>query len=66
VGVAAAAPASLLLESGQSLGLPGSASETSTQWSSGMVVAKQLMHFLPWKIDYHSLIPFYEKDFYDA
>jgi hypothetical protein len=24
------------------------------------------MHFLPWKIDYHSLIPFYEKDFYDA
>jgi hypothetical protein len=28
--------------------------------------AKQLMHFLPWKIDYPSLIPFYEKDFYDA
>jgi hypothetical protein len=25
-----------------------------------------LMHFLPWKIDYHSLIPFYENDFYDA
>jgi hypothetical protein len=24
------------------------------------------MHFLPWKIDYPSLIPFYEKDFYDA
>jgi hypothetical protein len=24
------------------------------------------MHFLPWKMDYHSLIPFYEKDFYDA
>jgi hypothetical protein len=22
-----------------------------------------LMHFLPWKIDYPSLIPFYEKDF---
>jgi hypothetical protein len=22
------------------------------------------MHFLPWKIDYHSLIPFYEKDFF--
>jgi hypothetical protein len=21
------------------------------------------MHFLPWKIDYHPLIPFYEKDF---
>jgi hypothetical protein len=28
--------------------------------------AKQLMHFLPWKIHYHLLIPFYEKDFYDA
>jgi hypothetical protein len=25
-----------------------------------------LMHFLSWKIDYHSLIPFYEKEFYDA
>jgi hypothetical protein len=24
------------------------------------------MHFLPWKIDHHSLIPFYKKDFYDA
>jgi hypothetical protein len=24
------------------------------------------MHFLPWKIYYPSLIPFYEKDFYDA
>jgi hypothetical protein len=21
------------------------------------------MHFLPWKIDHHSLIPFYKKDF---
>jgi hypothetical protein len=25
-----------------------------------------MMHFLPWKIDYPSLIPFYENDFYDA
>jgi hypothetical protein len=24
------------------------------------------MHSLPWKIDYPSLIPFYENDFYDA
>jgi hypothetical protein len=24
------------------------------------------MHFLPLKIDYPSLMPFYEKDFYDA
>jgi hypothetical protein len=24
------------------------------------------MHFLPWKIDYHPLKPFYKKDFYDA
>jgi hypothetical protein len=24
------------------------------------------MHFLPWKIDYPSLTPFYKKGFYDA
>jgi hypothetical protein len=35
VGVAATAPATLLLESGQSLELPGFASETSPQWSLG-------------------------------
>jgi hypothetical protein len=39
VGVAAAAPAALLLGSDQSLGLLGSASRTSAQWSSGVAVA---------------------------
>jgi hypothetical protein len=39
VGVAAAAPAASLLRSNQLLGLLGSASGTSTQWSSGVVVA---------------------------
>jgi hypothetical protein len=29
-------------------------------------VLKQLMHFLPWKIDYPSLTPFFKKEFYDA
>jgi hypothetical protein len=38
VGVAAA-PAALLLEYDQLLGLPEFASETSAQWSSGVVVA---------------------------
>jgi hypothetical protein len=38
VGVAAAAPAALLLRSDQSLGLPKSASRTSAQLSSGVVV----------------------------
>jgi hypothetical protein len=35
VGVVAAAPAALLLKSGQSLELLGFASETFVQWSSG-------------------------------
>jgi hypothetical protein len=26
-------------------------------------VLKQLIHFIPWKIEYPSLIPFYKKDF---
>ena len=39
VGVVAAAPAALLLKSGQLLGLLGSASGTSAQWSSGVAVA---------------------------
>jgi hypothetical protein len=39
VGVAATAPAALLLESSQSLGLPRSASETYVQWSLGVAVA---------------------------
>jgi hypothetical protein len=39
VGVAAAATAALLLRSDQLLGLLGSASGTSAQWSSGVVVA---------------------------
>jgi hypothetical protein len=39
VGVAAAAPAALLLRSDQSLGLLESASGTSAQPSSGVVVA---------------------------
>jgi hypothetical protein len=39
VGVAAVAPAALLLKSSQSLGLLEFPSETSAQWSSGVVVA---------------------------
>jgi hypothetical protein len=39
VGVAAAAPAALLLKSDQLLGLLGFASGTSAQWSSGVAVA---------------------------
>jgi hypothetical protein len=39
VGVAAAAPAALLLRSNQSLGLLGSASGTFAKWSSGVAVA---------------------------
>jgi hypothetical protein len=39
VGVAAAAPAALLLGSDQLFGLLGSASRTSTQLSSGVAVA---------------------------
>jgi hypothetical protein len=39
VGVAATAPAALLLKSGQLLGLLGFASGTSVQWSSGVAVA---------------------------
>jgi hypothetical protein len=39
VGVAATAPATLLLGSDQLLGLLGSASVTSAQWSSGVAVA---------------------------
>jgi hypothetical protein len=37
--VAAVAPAALLLRSDQLLGLLGSTSETSAQWSSGVAVA---------------------------
>jgi hypothetical protein len=39
VGVAVTAPATLLLKSGQLLGLLGFASGTSVQWSSGVAVA---------------------------
>jgi hypothetical protein len=39
VGVVAAASAASLLRSDQLLGLLGSTSETSTQWSSGVAVA---------------------------
>jgi hypothetical protein len=39
VGVAAATPVALLLESIQSLGLLEFALETSSQWSSGVAVA---------------------------
>jgi hypothetical protein len=39
VGVVAAAPAALLLKSGQLLGLLRFASGTSAQWSSGVGVA---------------------------
>jgi hypothetical protein len=39
VAVAAAAPTASLLRSDQLLGLLGSASGTSAQWSSGVVVA---------------------------
>jgi hypothetical protein len=39
VGVATAAPAASLLKSDQLLGLLGSASGTSAQWSSGVAVA---------------------------
>jgi hypothetical protein len=47
VGVAAAAPAASLLRSDQLLGLLGSASRTSTQWSSGVVVATAVeLHLL--------------------
>jgi hypothetical protein len=47
VGVAAAAPASSLLRSDQLLGLLGSASGTSAQWSSGVVVATTTELHLP-------------------
>jgi hypothetical protein len=39
VGVAAATPVASLLKSDQLLGLLGSASGTSAQWSSGVAVA---------------------------
>ena len=39
MGVAAVAPAALLLKSGQLLGLLGFESGTSVQWSSGVAVA---------------------------
>jgi hypothetical protein len=48
VGVAAAAPAALLLRSNQLLGLLGSASGTSAQWSSGVVVATVAKLPPPW------------------
>jgi hypothetical protein len=47
VGVAAAAPATLLLGSDQLLGLLGSASGTSAQWSSGVAVATAAEMHLP-------------------
>jgi hypothetical protein len=47
VGVAAATPAALLLRSDQSLGLLGSASRTSAQWSSGVAVATAAELHLP-------------------
>jgi hypothetical protein len=48
VGVAAAAPAASLLRSDQLLGLFGSASGTSAQWSSGVAVATVAEPHLPW------------------
>jgi hypothetical protein len=47
VGVAAAVPAALLLGSDQLLGLLGSASGTSAQWSSGVAVATAAELHLP-------------------
>ena len=47
VGVAAAALATLLLRSDQLLGLLGSASRTSTQWSSGVAVANAAAELPP-------------------
>jgi hypothetical protein len=47
VGVAAAAPAASLLRSHQLLGLLGSASGTSAQWSSGVAVATTAELHLP-------------------
>jgi hypothetical protein len=47
VGVAAAVPTALLLGSDQSLGLLESASGTSAQWSSGVVVATAAELYLP-------------------
>jgi hypothetical protein len=47
VGVAAAAPAASLLRSDQLLGLLGSASGTSAQWSSGVTVATVAELHLP-------------------
>jgi hypothetical protein len=47
VGVAAAAPAASLLRSDQLLGLLGSVSGTSAQWSSGVAVATAAELHLP-------------------
>jgi hypothetical protein len=47
VGVAAAAPTASLLRSDQLLGLLGSASGTSGQWSSGVAVATAAELHLP-------------------
>jgi hypothetical protein len=47
VGVAAAAPTASLLKSDQLLGLLESASGTSPQWSSGVVVATATELHLP-------------------
>jgi hypothetical protein len=47
VGVATAAPGTLLLVSNQLLGLPESASETSAQWSLGVVVATDAVGLHP-------------------
>jgi hypothetical protein len=48
VGVAAVAPAALLLKSGQLLGLLGFESGTSVQWSSGVAVATAAEVPPPW------------------
>jgi hypothetical protein len=60
VGVAAtAAPAALLLRSDQLLGLLGSTSRTSAQWSSGVAVAATVelpppgVHAAPTKHAFH-------------
>jgi hypothetical protein len=47
VGVIVATPAALLLRSNQLLGLLGSASGTSAQWSSGVAVATAVELHLP-------------------
>jgi hypothetical protein len=58
VGVAAVAPAASLLRSDQLLGLLGSASGTSAQWSSGVAVATVAelhLHVVPTVLAEHAL-----------